>query len=260
MGTTRPPVPAARPPPAASPGFSSGRRLVLSTPGCEPLTLATASSKESYVQAVRRLARTAQTAAARQAAEQRVDHDANVVADDMQTLQSDSSFGGDVSTVKGDLTTLQGDLTTLQGDLQTVQTDVSTQDSTACGDAQSMAGDAQSMVSDAQSLENDASTAASDIATAATAMQALESEDANLHAAEAAAPGYQPANGPAPGSVASATAATKHAMASALAAVNSDIDQANADVARGYHLLATAYQAGGCGSPPSTPQPLPHIS
>ena len=192
--------------------------------------------------------------------QQAIDMAAANVNSDASTLTTDdpSTINDDVSTLNNDLSTVNNDLGTEQDDYGTFQNDLSGNND-ACSDISGLDQDAQSIAGDAVTLWNDSHTGLLvDIAGLQRSMASARTDWADYEKAQAALPNYQPSQSVPSfgGSLATAQAAINGAVSQA----NSDIDQANGVVEQAYALANRADQVGHCGHPVAVPVPLKHIA
>lgn len=129
-----------------------------------------------------------------------------------------------------------------------------------CAYADNVAAHADDVSAHADDVASYVDSVTSDIKTLQQDISSVESAFASYEQALTALPAYQLSNPPSPAEVAQAVNTAQSAIAQVVATTNQDIDKANSMVASAYQEADAAYSAGHCGSGPSAPQPLSHIS
>jgi len=237
-----------------------------------PLTFQSATAAQfnaDVAQLGRGIALANQTAAqaAQVAKEQHaIDSDISTVSGDISSVSDQSSLTQSVASTQSSLQQEATDLATTQAKQQQVASEASGGDQTqTCYDASQGVGyqASQGVAYDAsQGVEYTASQGVEhDASGLRTAIAGLQQDFNQLQSDEATLTSYSPSGAPTQTQVDQATGAVTAAISSAVATTNGYIDQANADVATAFQYVAQAYQAGGCGAPPTAPTPQqPHIS
>lgn len=199
--------------------------------------------------------------------EQTIDGDASQVATRL------AAFGPDERTMSADLQSVLAGVQQTASDLSAVQSaeqQVSAESPTttypqgACGDASGVAGDASGVAGDASGVGGDAGAIQADLSPSSLGVGSdvtiLQNDWSQLANDEKSVPGYQPPNAPSANDVSQALASANSAIQVTLSTTNGYIDQANADVATAYQYADQAFQTAGCGTSPTPPTPIQHIS
>ena len=199
-----------------------------------------------------------------QTEEQTINADATAVSGDISTLSTEeASTQSDVQGTPSDLQDESDDLSSAHDDLQQTQSDAGSGDSSTCADASIVSSDAATVESDSSTIAQDASSVAADLSTTnglRAAIAALNADFSQLQTDGALLPGYQPPGAPDALAVLAAVSTANGDVNSAVSTTNGYIDQANGDLAKAYQYASQAFQIGNCGSPPTTPSALQHIS
>jgi len=201
-----------------------------------------------------------QQAQVQQQEEQAIDQAAGTVQSDVQTLTGDdpNTLGDDVNSLGDDLNTVNNDLGSEQNDYGSFQNDLA-DNNDACGDISGLDQDAQTVAGDGQTLWNDShSGLLEDITSFQRDMATARADWAAYENAQAVLPGYQTANSVPP--LSSTLATAQAAINNSINQANSDIDQVNPIIAQAYALANKADQTGHCGHPASVPPALKHIA
>ncbi len=258
---------------AATFGTVSGESVVLNFPQSDgtlaPITFQQANAA-AYNKATAGLENAINTenqvasqAQAVQAQLSKIDSQVQVVDSDLSSL-STTGLSKSVGSVQNALQQEAQALTTTQTAEQKVLAEAPNgNQSQTCYDATSGVGyDAESGVGyEASSgVGYEVTSLLSSIQSLRNNVQALQPDFSQLLSDESTLPNYLPQNAPSQSEINQAVATTDKAIASAIATTNGYIGQANTDVTTAFQYVAQAYQAGNCGSPPSTPSPMTQIS
>lgn len=185
---------------------------------------------------------------------------------------------GDISKLTQDATTTNADVTAVQGALQTETTQIATTQqaeqlvasesatspqSKTCSDAAAVGSDAAAVGSDVAEISNNAAAVEKSLS-ALSGLEAditqLNNDYSQLQSEEAALGNYTPSSGPSQSDVSNAVSNANNADQSAVSTTNGYIDQANAGVTTAFQYVTQAFQTGNCGTAPTAPSPVQHIS
>jgi hypothetical protein len=200
------------------------------TPESSPGPIAAAAQRATQAQA------SASASASQAQAQQKQEQSAQ---DDVNTLTSDTSFSGDLSS-------LAGDVQSTDNNLATTRSDAANGNGNQCINASTTVyNDAATTVYNdvLTSLYNDADTLGRDISSARQDIGTVQADQSAL--SQAGLPGT-------PGAAAAISSA-QAAISSAISTANADIDHANADLNTAYGI-ANSVGTGACaGSGPGSP-------
>lgn len=198
-------------------------------------------------------------------AEQAIDNEAATVLADISTLSEDeASTNTDLQAIQAVLQTETTQVaTTQQAEQQVASESSSSPQAKTCADAGAVGTDAAAVANDLAQVSTDA-TQVQGTLSSGTGLDAevaqLNSDYSQLQSEEAALNNYVPSNGPSQTDVSNASTAATNAEQSTVTTTNGYIDQANSGTTTAYQYVAQAFQAGKCGTGPTAPSPVQHIS
>lgn len=198
-------------------------------------------------------------------AQQQVANAAQSVFSDISSLnQTASALPTDLQAISDDLASSSRDLAQAHAEANQVSSDAADYGTSGtgptCSDAQAVAGDAQAVAGDAQAVESDAQTMAGNISQIYQQISGLQSDFGTYQEDESSLAGYTPDPAPTQSNVENTVSAARSTAADALTAANKAIAQANSEVTQAFGYVSEAYSTGGCGSPPSSPSPVPPVT